>query len=125
MLIIKTRVGPSEIHGFGLFTEEDLRFGQVYWELNPIIDQIVKKEQMATLPKLTREYMYHYSWKDENGDFYISLDNDKFMNHADDANTDNAHPKYCFANRDIKTGEELTCDYTKFGTDWQKLRVTK
>jgi SET domain-containing protein len=125
MLIIRTEVKPSAIHGLGLFTLDYLSKDQIYWEPNPIIDRVLDKRLMALLPRLTREYMYHYSWQDKNGDFYISLDNDKFMNHSDTPNTYSGHPKFCFANRDIDAGEELTCDYTEFGTDWQKKIVLK
>lgn len=113
MLVIKTRVAPSEIHGLGLFTEEDLVKGQIYWVVNKIIDQSITRTEMASLPSLTQKYLRHYAWQDTNGDCYISLDNDKFMNHSDSPNTDGDHPEFCITSRDIKAGEELTCDYSK------------
>ena len=123
MLIIRTKVKPSRIHGLGLFTLEPLRKRQRIWKFNPIIDQVIDKRLMWSLPLLTREYMSHFTWQDENGNYFISLDNSKFMNHSDDANTESRHPKspFCYANRVIAAGEELTCNYETLGPDYQKL----
>jgi SET domain-containing protein len=125
MLIIRTEVRPSKIHGLGLFTLDYLSKDQIIWEENPIIDQCITRELLETLPLVAQEYVHHYGWLDEDGDFFISLDNDKFMNHSDDPNTDNDHPEFCFAVCDIPAGEELTCNYHLFGTDYQKMRIAK
>jgi hypothetical protein len=106
MLVIKTEVKPSKIHGLGLFTLEDLKKGQALWKKHPIIDMTIAVRVIESLPELTREMMYRYTWRDKKGNFLISLDNDKFMNHSEDPNTDGDN-----AIRDIKAGEELTSCY--------------
>lgn len=123
MLTIKTRVAPSKVHGLGLFTEEHLSKEQIIWVQNPIIDKCIPKDLLETLPLIMQEYLHHFSWQDEDGDFFISFDNDKYMNHSDNPNTRNDHPEFCFALCDIAAGEELTCDYMKFGTGYQKTKV--
>lgn len=125
MLIIRTRVAPSEIHGLGLFTEEALVKDQVIWDINPIIDHVITRPLLETLPSIVQEFVHHFSWQDEAGNFFISLDNDRFMNHSDNPNIENDHPRFCFALRDIKAGEELTCDYMKFGTAYQKIWIQR
>jgi SET domain-containing protein len=122
MLIIRTRVAPSEIHGLGLFTEEDLVKDQVIWEVNPLIDKTIEKQWLETLPLVAQEFVHHYAWV-EGHHYLVSLDNDRFMNHSDDPNIENDHDKFCFALRDIEAGEELTCDYAKFGTAYQKIWI--
>jgi len=124
MLIIKTRVAPSEIHGLGLFTEEDLVKDQVVWEVNPLIDKAIEKQWLETLPLVAQEFVHHYAWLEGNH-YYVSLDNDRFMNHSDDPNIENDHEKFCFALCDIKAGEELTCDYMQFGTGYQKIWIQR
>lgn len=125
MLIIETEIKPSPIHGLGLFTKQRLVKDQIIWELNPIIDQCITEDLLATLPHIAQQFVRHYAWFDDDGDFYVSLDNDKYMNHSDTPNTDNDHPKFCFALCAIDAGEELTCNYHLFGTDYQKMRITK
>ncbi len=122
MLVIKTHLAPSEIHGLGLFTDEDIIKGQVIWEFYPIIDKSIDKRWFETLPPVVQESVRHYAWVDD-GEYYLSLDNDRFMNHSDDPNIENDHDKFCIANRDIKAGKELTCDYQQYGTKYQKTRV--
>ena len=106
MLVIKTEVKPSKIHGLGLFTLEDLKKGQALWKKHPVIDMAIAVRVIESLPELTREMMYRYTWRDKAGNFLISLDNDKFMNHAENPNTDGDN-----AIRDIEAGEELTSNY--------------
>lgn len=106
MLLIKTEVKPSEIHGLGLYTLEDLKKGQALWKKHPIMDQMIAIRVIESLPEQARDHMYRYTWRDDDGNFLISLDNDKFMNHSEDPNTDGDN-----ALCDIKAGEELTSCY--------------
>lgn len=112
MLLIKTEVKPSEIHGLGLFTLEDLKKGQALWKRHPIMDMTIAVRVIESLPEQARDHMYRYTWREDDGSFIISLDSDKFMNHSEDPNTDGEN-----ALCDIKAGEELTCNYDMSGPE--------
>ena len=39
MLVVKTYINKSKIHGFGLFAGENIKKGTVIWKFNPVIDR--------------------------------------------------------------------------------------
>lgn len=118
MLKVKTYLDKSTIHGIGLFAAEDIKEGERIWEYNPHVDIILTKEQ-AELYKNLPSPIYIYK---QDGKYYLSLDNDRYINHSEDANVANGEymfmeDDYTYATRDIKAGEELTCDYREFMDD--------
>ena len=52
------------------------------------------------------------------GFYHVSLENDRFMNHADEPNTFEDGPR-TYTRVDIKKGEELTCDYNSICEDFK------
>ena len=57
MFVIKTRVGPSSIHGTGVFACENVAIGEPVWRFHPPFDQILSERDIADLPKAAREYL--------------------------------------------------------------------
>jgi len=117
MLRIKTRVGPSEIHGVGLFADEDVAEGTVIWERTSL-DLVLLSSDLASLPDVEREFVYEY------GTFcrvldtrFVCLDNTRFMNHATGlaanvVSTDLQIDSVNIAARRIRRGDEITIDYS-------------
>lgn len=120
MLMVKTKLGPSSIAGIGLFADENIPAGTVTWRFVPGFDQLFSEEEVASLPEPARSELLNYTYKHpQTGQYVYCLDNARFMNHADDANTRGVHEAgqiegYDVATRDIAKGEELTCNYFTF-----------
>lgn len=120
MLLVKTRIGPSAIEGTGLFADEDIPAGTKTWEFMPRYDVIFTRGEIDALPEIPRRELLRYVYHSKRSDHFIyCLDNARFMNHSEQPNTRSVYPTgdsegYDVAIRDIKKGEELTCDYQEF-----------
>lgn len=122
MLLVKTRLAPSNIHGMGLFTVEPIPRGTPFWRFEPGFDQSISPERFTALPELARQHIRWFAYRDEpNGDYILSGDFCCFMNHSVEPNTgappDAQSPITTIALRDIAQGEELTCDYFAFDAE--------
>jgi SET domain-containing protein len=122
MMLIRTRVAPSAIHGLGLFTTEPVPRGTPVWRFEPGFDFAITPEQFAALPESAREHTRWFGYLDGiTGNFLRSGDHACFMNHSPAPNTgapaDAVTPVTTIAMRDLAAGEELTCDYRAFDAD--------
>jgi uncharacterized protein len=123
MLMVKTRVGPSEIAGLGLFAAQDIPKGAVTWQFMPGYDLLLTQAEIEALPEPARSNLLDHTYHDAGTGLYVlCADNARFMNHAEEPNTAGVHVKgaiegYDVATRDIKRGEEVTCDYRVFDAD--------
>lgn len=125
MLLVKTKIGPSAIHGIGLFADEFIPKGTVLWRFMPGFDLKIPASELKRLFPPAREQFinYSYSYMTAGTRYYVlCFDDARFLNHANSPNTiDIDNPKdeegIEFAARDIHIGEELTCDYRTFDID--------
>lgn len=123
MLMVKTRIGASPIAGFGLFADEDIPKGSVTWKFMAGFDLLLTQAEIGRLPEPARSNLLEHIYHDaQSGLYVLCVDNARFMNHAADPNTAGVHAEgsiegYDVATRDIKKGEELTCDYHVFDAD--------
>jgi len=126
MLLVKTRIGPSTIHGTGLFANEFIAKGTIIWEFTAGFDVYVKAADIHRLPAAAQVQMLKYCYLDrETGHYILCADDTRFFNHSDAPNAvDLPGPEgHTIAARDIRMGEELTCDYRTFDADvLEKLR---
>lgn len=121
MLLVQTRLGPSVIHGTGLFAAEFIPKGTRTWSFRPDFDRAFTEEEFARLPEPARKELLEHAYKSAHtGRYILCADNARFANHSDDPN--------CLANeedwvdgergdiavRDIQIGEELTNRYSDF-----------
>ncbi|HET6389377.1 SET domain-containing protein [Hyphomicrobium sp.] len=120
MLMVKTRVGLSAIAGIGLFADEDIPMGTETWRFMPEFDRLLTQADIDSLPEPARSNILDHAYLDAaSGLFVLCADNARFMNHADEPNTAGIHEPgaiegYDIAIRDIRAGEEMTCDYRTF-----------
>lgn len=118
MLKVKTYIDVSTIPnaGLGCFADEDIKKGDLIWELNPILDRIYTDDNLKTMTERDVEFVKIYSYK-ENGLYFLCIDNSRFFNHSIDyCNTfdpNNTHKTYAL--KDIKKGEEILSNYNTFG----------
>jgi SET domain-containing protein len=120
MLLIRTRIKPSPIHGNGVFACEAAAPGTMVWRFEPLFDRIISDQELQSAPVAFREYidMYAYRSTDLDGRLILSCDHAKFLNHSDDPNTREL-PFGSIASRQINIGDEITCDYGAFCVDWK------
>ena len=125
MLLVKTYLDKSKIHGIGLFAGEFIKKGRSIWKFTLNIDFYISKKEFDRLPKLSKAWVKHYGYYDKQSKKWtICVDDARFFNHSDNPNTDNITGKETIAKRNIKKGEELTCDYFEFDADARrKLKI--
>lgn len=117
MLRIKTKIGPSGIHGIGLFADQFVPKGTVTWQYDPEIDLSITKQQLDALSPLSKDFFLFYTYFDQQRELYIlPSDHLRFINHSVQEEKRNiaSTPDQDVASRDIQPGEELFCDYNKF-----------
>lgn len=119
MFEIETRIGPSSIHGTGVFATEVVFPGETVWRFHPNFDMIISEDSLASLPRAALAYIEKYAYRslDIGGRIVLSGDHAKFLNHSDDPNTEE-QPFVSIARRRIDPGDEITCDYGAFCSDW-------
>mgnify|MGYP000255157863 CR=1 FL=1 len=104
MLLVRTKLGISKIHGIGLFADEFIRQGTIIFKEDDFTKKITK-EEVEFLPPTQRNFIKTYSYF-RDGFYRLSL----FMNHSDTPNTIDIDD-LTIANYDINIGEEITCNY--------------
>lgn len=132
MILVKSKTGPSKIHGIGLFAEEYISKGTKVWEYTPGFDFSLSKEQVDKLSEAARVQFLNYAYlSKETRKYVLCSDDARFFNHQKMGNTMcqvPSKPKFeealeCFATRDIMIGEELTGDYSEFDADPSDVQI--
>jgi len=121
MMLIKTYIGPSPIHGTGLYAAEPVAKGTVIWRFAPGFDQRYTREQIASLPPQAALFIAIYGYRSRVSGLYV-LDNDlsRHMNHSETAPCceERIEPgeeeTLTVATKDIAADEEIIVDYSTF-----------
>jgi hypothetical protein len=112
MLLVKTYVDRSPIHGLGLFAGEFLRKDTKIWTFAEGFDRAYSLKQFAKLPKPARDYIKLYGYRVDS-EILFTVDNDRHTNHSDEPNT-YLRNGYALARCNIRKGVEITNDYREF-----------
>jgi hypothetical protein len=112
MLLVKTYLAKSAIHGLGVFAGELIPKGAKIWRFVEGFDRCYSPKAFARLPKAARDYIKHHGYRVD-GEVLLTVDHDHHMNHSDDPNT-YWRGGYVRARRTIRKGEEITNDYRDF-----------
>ena len=112
MLLVKTYLAKSTIHGLGVFAGEHIPKGAKVWRFVEGFDRCYTAKAFARLPKAAREYIRHHGYRVD-GEVLLTVDHDHYINHSDDPNT-YWHNGYIRARRAIRKGQEITNDYHDF-----------
>lgn len=117
MNIVRTYVDKSKINGLGLFAAADIPKGALIWRVDGL-DQVLTEEELDKrhLTIEQKQYFFKYSFK-ANGRYTFCSDDNKYCNHSDTPNTMSDY-KTQVAIKDIKKGEEITCNYNEFVEDF-------
>ena len=115
MLLIRTQIKQSSIHGIGLFAAEFIPKGTKTWEYHPTFDCAFTEEDIAQLPPFALRRFYDYSYFDSNlNKFILCFDDLRFINHTEENPNIISATDHDIAARDIMEGEELLCNYHHF-----------
>ncbi len=120
MLLIKTKIKESGIHGIGLFADQFIPKGTEIWKFTPGFDQKFTREQILSFPDLLQIYIYKYCWRSKKSKLYcFSADNGKYFNHSKNPNVlseyrDDEEEVITVTIKDIEIGEEILDDYSSF-----------
>lgn len=123
MLLVKTKIGLSNVHGMGLFADEFIPKGTPIWEFTEGFDLRCQEQDLTRLSEATQEQFLNYCYHSSvDGSYILCFDDARFFNHSHTPNVKSIDsPKHTegmdIALRDIQPGEELTCDCREFDID--------
>lgn len=132
-----TEVGPSPLHGYGVFARQFIPEGTVWWHARPQDTLFVSEEQFITLKQSFRppdwyrprlvdrmlDCLCAYSFYDVNSNALVfCLDNARYVNHSVAPNSEAGLDRFSsVAIRDILPGEEITENYSRYDkASWAK-----
>lgn len=112
MLLVKTELKVSKVHGIGLFAAQFIPKGTVTWQYHPGLDISYCDNDILKMPDAARELFLKYAYYDKELELYILCSDDqRFINHEADSPNIISTPRQDVAGRDIMPGEELLCNY--------------
>lgn len=126
MILVKSKLKNSSIHGIGLFSEELVPKDTLVWEFKEKFDVVLSKKELNSLSDAAKEQFLNYAYISKiTGNYILCSDDSRFFNHNDNPNTkcfkpdtaSHAEALVCISTREIIPGEELTCDYSDFDDD--------
>ena len=124
MLLVKTKIGPSRIHGIGLFANQFISKGTLIWKFQSGFDLKIEESELIKLSEPAKEQFFNYAYLNAKTNKYIlCFDDARFFNHSDDPNildieSPDDEEGMNIADKDIQEGEELTCDYKVFDAEF-------
>jgi SET domain-containing protein len=120
MIHAKYKLKASNLHGIGLFIDEDVKQGELIYTASPLLDLNITQEQFDLLDQKEKDEILWWGFFDHPSQmWHVDFDVSKFINHSYRANLtqhDNRDEAYLIAARDISIGEELTQNYLEFET---------
>ena len=115
MLLVKTRLGMSKLHGIGLFADEFIAKGTVTQRYSPLFDPSYTQEEVSGLPEMQRNTILHHAYFDKDLNKLVMPGDDlRYINHNEGDPNILSTPTEDVAARDIQAGEEMTCNYKAF-----------
>lgn len=119
MLLVETYLDKSPIQGIGLFTRRPIPRGTLIWRLDERFDRLIPVEVWEAQDGAVKSYLDRYCYPRRKDPRFIVFEADdaRYMNHADDPNSDFSDGDVAYAVKDIAAGEEITCDYNVFFED--------
>ena len=124
MLLVKTKIRESPIHGIGLFADEPIKKGTTIWKFAPGFDLDFSEKDLKNLSGPSKEQFLKYIYMTKNKGMILCFDDARFLNHSENPNCEDIDPDdfeegFTIAKKDIKTGEELTVNYRTFDFNWK------
>ncbi len=126
MLLVKTKIGQSAIHGIGLFADQFIPEGTPIWKFQLGFDLKVDTDELSRLSEPAREQFLKYAYLNPQTNTYVlCFDDARYFNHSDDPNCadvespDGEEEGITVAIKDVPAGEELTWNYRESDADFE------
>jgi SET domain-containing protein len=88
MMMVRTELRPSAIHGIGVVVTEHVKAGQLIWRFDSRIDRVFSDPELQSLPDLMQEFLRTYSTLHADLRLWVLCgDNGRHFNHSDRPNT--------------------------------------
>ena len=114
MMMVRTELRLSAIHGIGVFLTEAVKAGQLIWRFDSRIDRVFSDAELGDLPELAQDFLRTYSTLHADLRLWVLCgDNGRHFNHSDRPNTRSLGIAFGddVAAFDLPAGTELTSDY--------------
>ena len=114
MMMVRTELRASNIHGIGVFLTEPVRAGQLVWRFDSRIDRVFSDAELEVMPEILQDFLRTYSTLDADLRLWVLCgDNGRHFNHSDNPNTRSLGIAFGddVATEDLPVGAELTSDY--------------
>ena len=114
MMMVRTELRASGIHGIGVFLQEPVKAGQLIWRFDSRIDRVFSDDELNELPAIMEEFLRTYSTLHAELRLWVLCgDNGRHFNHSDTPNTRSLGIAFGddVAAGDLPAGTELTSDY--------------
>lgn len=116
MLIVDTYIKETLNKGIGLFSNQKILKGEKIWMHDNFLVKPFNKNDIPN-NEYVKKFIEKYAWTNDNETYYLSLDNERFINHSSKNPNIEFDDECGHALVDINSDEELLCDYTKFDID--------
>jgi len=107
--------------GLGPVATRFIPKGTIAWVLDRF-DIIMTPDKVGSLPAPYAEIANRYSYVDPSGNSILCWDHARYMNHHCEPNVRGVTPQFQITVRDVKPGEELTCEYAECNIDCLECR---
>jgi SET domain-containing protein len=119
VFLIETYIDRSPIEGSGVFAGQDIAKGELVTKHTEGLDLIFTQAQYDAFPPAFQYFLRRQTYRSE-GEYVLNIDHERFTNHSDTPNTIwSDDDGGMIAARNIRRGEEITCDYREFDEDWK------
>ena len=121
MIHIQYKLDRSELHGIGLFTDEDLKTGQLIYTASPQLDLNLSERQFESLNDKEKQEVRWWGFQiPGTKQWHVDFDVSKFVNHSDKPTLTQDPGRadaWLVTTRDVEKGEELTQNYLEFESE--------
>ncbi len=102
--------------GLGVYATRNIPKGTITFVRDPF-DMVFQSYDLISAPFVLVQEVLKLSYREPSGEFVLSWDNGKYMNHSCEANTLTTSYGFEIAVHDIAKGEEITDDYGLLNLD--------
>lgn len=110
----------NSVIGYGVFATAFIPAGTIVY-VQDELERVIHPDDAIYQNPAYRSLIQKYSFRDEAGNYVVSWDFAKYVNHCCHANTLSTGYGFEIAIRDIMPGEEITDEYALFGIDEMPL----